>query len=791
MPKPIKGNGRYMAGLDGLRALAVFAVIAYHLNLGFAPGGLLGVGVFFVLSGYLITDILVAQWKDGGRLEMKDFWIRRARRLLPALLLMIVIVVIWITLFSNSQLLSLRGDVVAALLYVSNWWLIFHHVSYFQSFGPPSPLGHLWSLAVEEQFYLLWPLLLAIGLRVIRRKGWLSLLSLGLAAASAIAMAVLYQPGTDPSRVYYGTDTRAFALLIGAALAFVWPSRKLSKKLSFKSRFLLDVSGLIGLIVILLMIWKSNEYDDSLYRGGMVWLSLATALTVAVLAHPASTLAKVMGCAPLRWLGVRSYGIYLWHYPVIVLTSPVVDTNGLNVTRAVVQVAASILLAALSWKYIEEPIRRGAIGKFIKQLRSRERRKQLRLGRVFVSGCAMMGLGVFCVGMAEPIHSVVPAAETQVVSISPTTTPTKYTSSGTGTPTPTHTTTDVAKGSSTQHKTANGPVSGQGVTALGDSVMVDAAPYLQKLLPGIVVDAQVGRQMYQLPAVVAELKAEGKLGNRIIIETGTNGPFTIDQFNALLKEIGPVQQIVLVNSRVPRSWQSTVNTTLSSIAKSHSNITLVDWYSASAGKNWLFYPDGVHLPPQGAQYYASIVAKVVQPAKTSNVTTQSPSATSVMNSTPSVSGQGVTAMGDSVMVDAAPYLQKLLPGIVVDAKVGLQMYQLPAVVAQLKAEGELGNRIIIETGTNGPFTKSQFIDLLNSLGPVKQIILVNSRVPRSWQTVVNSTLADVASTYPHTTLVDWYSASAGKNSLFYPDGVHLPPQGAQYYASLVAQAVKP
>ncbi|MHB1629149.1 MAG: acyltransferase family protein, partial [Bacilli bacterium] len=325
MPEPIKGSGRYMAGLDGLRALAVFAVIAYHLNLAWAPGGLLGVDVFFVLSGYLITDLLVAQWERSGRLELKDFWRRRARRLLPALLVMLVVVVAWITIFERAQLPPLRGDVVAAMLFVSNWWYTFHHVSYFARFGPPSPLGHLWSLAVEEQFYLLWPLALALGLRGVPRRRRLVWLTLASALASALAMALIYQPGVDPSRVYYGTDTRAFALLIGAALALVWPSRKLSATVSSRARLALDLTGGVGLLVVFFMIWRTNQYEVFLYRGGMVLLSVAAAAVVATLAHPASRLSRALGWKPLKWLGVRSYGIYLWHYPVIVLTSPAVN----------------------------------------------------------------------------------------------------------------------------------------------------------------------------------------------------------------------------------------------------------------------------------------------------------------------------------------------------------------------------------------------------------------------------------------------------------------------------------
>ncbi len=352
-----------MPGLDGLRALAVLGVIAYHLQLGFAPGGLLGVDVFFVLSGYLITDLLVTEWQESGGIGLRDFWLRRARRLFPALFIMLIVVVDWVTLYDHAQLAALRYDMVASMAYVSNWWFIFHQVSYFASFGPPSPFGHLWSLAVEGQFYLLWPLLLLFGLRYIPHRGLLAGLTLAGAAASALAMAVLYHPGSDPSRVYYGTDTRAFALLIGAALALVWPGQKLSGEVSPLGRLGIDLAGCAGLIIVLAMMWRTNQYETFLYRGGLLLLSAAAAILVAALAHPASRLGRALGWEPLRWLGERSYGIYLWHYPVIVLTSPVVNTSGVNVVRAALQVAASIALAALSWRFVEEPIRHGALQK--------------------------------------------------------------------------------------------------------------------------------------------------------------------------------------------------------------------------------------------------------------------------------------------------------------------------------------------------------------------------------------------------------------------------------------------
>src|SRR5579875_670948 len=336
MPKPVGSGQRYLPGLDGLRALAVLAVIAYHEQFGWARGGLLGVGVFFTLSGFLITGLLTGEWSARGRMRLGEFWLRRARRLLPALFVMLAVVTAWVTVADRAML------------------------------APPAPLDHLWSLAVEEQFYLLWPLLLLAGLAVVckRQAGSVRLLvlpTLALALVSAYGMAHLYQPGTDPTRVYEGTDTRAFGLLIGAALALAWPARLPDGPRGRRARVAADEAGGAGLIVIAVMVWRVGEYSPFAYRGGMVLLSVATAAVVAAAAWPASLIGAALGWRPLRWIGVRSYGIYLWHYPVIVLTTPA--NAAPSPARAALQVAAVLVISALSWRLVEEPVRHGALGR--------------------------------------------------------------------------------------------------------------------------------------------------------------------------------------------------------------------------------------------------------------------------------------------------------------------------------------------------------------------------------------------------------------------------------------------
>jgi len=377
MPEPVKRSQRYMPGLDGLRAIAVLAVVAYHLEFTWAPGGLLGVGIFFTLSGYLITDILLSQLTRRGRIKLGAFWAARARRLLPALFLMLAVVVAWVTAFGPAQPQQFRDGALAAIFYVNNWQQILGDVSYFARFEAPGPLNHLWSLSVEEQFYILWPFLLAGGAKLIAEQAGtpaglrprLALATLGLGLASVILMAVIFRPAIDPSRVYYGTDTRASELLFGAALAMVWPSRRLSRRIAPGARNALDAAGVVGLLVIALMVWRTTELSPFLYRGGFLLLSLATVLVLAPLAHPACRLGRVVGCRPLRWVGVRSYGIYLWHAPVIVLTNPSPEP-GPDPLRALLQVAAILAISALSWKYVEEPIRHGAIGRFLARRRA-------------------------------------------------------------------------------------------------------------------------------------------------------------------------------------------------------------------------------------------------------------------------------------------------------------------------------------------------------------------------------------------------------------------------------------
>ncbi|PFJ24541.1 acetyltransferase [Bacillus anthracis] len=602
MTKPFKKNSRYMVGLDSLRGLAILGVILYHINFNWMPGGFLGVTVFFVLSGYLITDILAMEWKRNKRIDLKKFWLSRARRLLPGMLVMLVITLAWITIFHSSLLEKMRGDSLAALFYVSNWWYIYHKLSYFDNFNQISPLNHFWSLAVEEQFYVVWPFIISLGFYYIKKQSRMILLICLGAFASALAMAILYEPGVDPSRIYYGTDTRAFSLLIGAVLALVWPSNRLANKIIPKARFILDVVGGIALIIILVMFWKTNQYDPFLYKGGMVLLSIATALLVANLAHPASRIAQFLRFRPLRWVGVRSYGIYLWHYPILTLTTPKVNAGDFSLIRATLQFLLIILIAQISWKFIEKPIRQGALQNIqFKNLRLQNVTLGVKLALVcslFFTSIAVLGLSNASKAKGNYQQDKVEAVQTQPAPhpVAVWENPNQETTLNQG----------ESKGvNSTQSKN---PLT---VTAIGDSVMIDITPYLKNTFPDIRIDAQIGRQLSKAIPVVEQLKNEGNLGNYVIIGLGTNGAFTTEQLVSLIKLIGNERKIIFINTRVPRPWESIVNERLKVTVTKYPNVTLVDWYAASAGKKDYFAPDGVHLTNVGAEAYAVLVAKAV------------------------------------------------------------------------------------------------------------------------------------------------------------------------------------
>jgi len=630
MSNSVKKQFRYMPGLDGLRALAVLSVIAYHLKLPGTSGGFLGVTVFFVLSGYLITDLLIAEWSITKKIDLKNFWVRRAKRLLPGMFTLILVVIATVSIFHPSLIASLKQDSIAAVFYYSNWWYIFHDLSYFESFGPPSLLNHFWSLAVEEQFYILWPIIILIGLHFMKRKSLLFLVTITGAIISTLLMALLFIPGSDPSRVYYGTDTRAFSLLIGAALAMMWPSRKLTNKVSASGRLTLDIMGLFGLIMFLCMVWKTNQYDSFLYQGGMFLLSLTTAMLIAAIAHPASFIGRALAMRPLKWVGLRSYGIYLWHFPVIILFTPKIDTGEISIIRVVFQVILIFGLAALSYRFIEDPIRKGKLELILGKVRSGQLKmkdicvKHLIVISSFILLIAISSFGISSLPGANgakassEVESIqnLPKQSSQIVEkekIKPKPHKTPIVDR------------DPSKSNQHSHigQTTNKPVTNNNkaikkkpsITIIGDSVVINALPYLQESYPTLKADTKIGRQFAEAPKIIQQLQKTNSLGEVVVIELGTNGAFTKKQMISVIKSLEN-RKVLFVNTRVPRQWESIVNKNLKDVSSNFSkNTKVVDWYKASANHNSYFESDGVHLKPEGAKVYASLIKNAIESSK--------------------------------------------------------------------------------------------------------------------------------------------------------------------------------
>ncbi|MCO7126037.1 acetyltransferase [Sporolactobacillus shoreicorticis] len=597
---------QYMPGLDGLRALAIIGVVFYHLGIPMFGGGLLGVSLFFVLSGYLITDLLNFEWASKGKIDLKTFWLHRIRRLLPALITTVSILFLWVGFFNPRLFVTFKGDALAALFYVCNWWYVFHQQSYFASYAHPSLLLHFWSLAVEEQFYLIWPIVLIFCLRRNNSRQRMLLMTLIGASISALLMALLYHPGSDPSRVYYGTDTRAFSILIGASLAFIWPSWRLSGNLPKRAKWVLDTLGIGSIIVMIVMMTHVQDYDDFLYRGGLLLFSIFSGVSIGTITSPATKLGRLFSWGPLRWIGERSYAIYLWHYPIIMLVMNNLAPMFLQILLRVVSLILILIIANSSYKYIENPIRHGAIGREWKRIKCSS--IWIRKRRIIV-GIFAFSLLLMLTFLSAFTHW----ANLRTVQSEP---PIYHSRSLSGAHTPSLSG-KREKGhpaKSDNQSVAFSPRASkisQPVVAIGDSVLIDLKPYISASMPHVTIDGKIGRHMTDALPIVQHLKREGKLSHVVIIELGTNGPFSMQDIQRVIRKVGHNHLIILVNTRVPRSWQFSVNQSLAQIAFHYSNVKLADWYTLSADHWDYFTPDQVHLTSNGARAMTNLLIKTL------------------------------------------------------------------------------------------------------------------------------------------------------------------------------------
>jgi len=580
MSRPQDSRLPYLPGIDALRAIAVLAVFLYHAGVGWMPGGFLGVDVFFAISGYLITSLLLSERRRTGRVRLGEFWLRRARRLLPAVGVLIAVSMIIAAIIEPDRLTELRGDAISSLAYVANWHFIFAHQSYFDQFQRPSLFRHLWSLSVEEQFYLFWPLAFAAGMSLLGRKR-LAVGVLAGAAASLLLMWVLFDP-TDASRVYYGTETHAAGLLVGVALALVWAPWQLRR--AKPGRWCgptLDAIGILALGYLTLSFLHVHDYDLALYHGGYLWIALASTAVIAVFAHPSARLGGLVARPPLVWLGLRSYSFYLWHWPVLTLTRPGLDVSLPRGILIPLQLLAVLALADLSYRFVELPFR----GK--RKLFSLPD-GWLRVGRpalafAVVAIVALVGWSGIFSSAGKPNVAAASTAEFAKVRVKPE--PATRTSGPAGKP--------------------------PRIVAFGDSVMIGAKEKLAaRFGRRFSMNAKVGRQADEFVDLARRLKRRGGHIDALIVQMGNNGPLYSDEMEALRKATSNVGELFLIDDHAPVSWQDESNHALEEADETWPHTTLIDWAPVAAAHENLLW-DGIHLTPGGASLYARLIVHAV------------------------------------------------------------------------------------------------------------------------------------------------------------------------------------
>lgn len=608
---------RYITGFDGLRAIAVIGVIAFHLLPTQIIGGWLGVPLFFVLSGYLITDLLIQEYDRQYKIAPWQFYLRRLRRLYPALLVMLMVTVAMILLFDQQLIYNLRFVVLTNLLYVYNFWAIGHGESYFQQFGGASPFTHLWSLSIEGQFYLVWPFILWGILKRRSKRHLVALGLLGVSLLSAILMAVFYQPGAI-NRIYYGTDTRVFAILLGTALAFIWPSTHLNPAVEPEVKKGLDIVGGIALVATLVGFLCLNGQYQATYYGLMYVMTAVMAVLIAVVAHPSSWLSKGLDNPVMDYLGTRSYSIYLYQLPVFVFYEKLMPNYRPTWWHLIFEVILVLVISELSYHFVEKVGRQpGYIKKKLTHLaESRNRFFALLVAvSVFV---LFIGHGLLDrrAGQSQPETALEKKLLQNQAEVKKRNALAKKNAEKTPTKTQNPTTlTPEQKSIVTNYGLQPAQYlafQAMPFQAFGDSVMLDAAPYLQEVNSHMIVDAAVGRQAYQTPAIISQAAASGKLPANILIGLGTNGEIKRQDLDQIMAILGKNRQVYWMNNFVQsRPWQDSNNQMLSAAQKDYKNLHVIDWYDlAKQHADW-FAADGVHQGPLGDRNYVRLLVEIV------------------------------------------------------------------------------------------------------------------------------------------------------------------------------------
>ena len=608
---------RYITGLDGIRAIAVIMVLAYHLKLALFKSGFLGVTVFFVLSGYLITGILISEVEEEGTIDLKNFWLRRIRRLVPAVMSMAV-VIIFVSAVVN-RIIFTKGckDFLASVLGFNNWWQIFNKVSYFEAAGVPSPFTHCWSLAIETQFYLIYPLILLGIYKLVKsreegraKRGLLFAgVTLLLALISVILMIVLFDPQQDASRVYYGTDTRAFSLLFGALLAILWEYQMVPRRLSASVNMVL---GSVSFAVLLVMTIAINGSSNFWYRGGQFVGTILTVLVIYTVSGRKTWLSRFLSNPVLKWIGDRSYSIYLWHYPIILLISKGIKASW---WITLIEIVLSVVLAELSYRFIETPIRHGIIGEYLNILRSRPKSRQEKKRQVQVARRSLKVMaGTFVLTVSLILCMIFVPKKNALDTLQKRESKAKET----GKMTEEQLAKQKANGSESEDTicttdlTDDEILEGLNLLLIGDSIAVDVTDDFYEMFPNSVSDTKIGRitslGKQVLDSYIDEKKWEGE---GVIFASLSNSPIN-GELEDIREKIGKDMPLFLTTVRIPHeTFEEESNSKIKKFVEENDHTYLIDWYAASEGHDEYFDADDTHLLSAGAKAYAKCIKEAV------------------------------------------------------------------------------------------------------------------------------------------------------------------------------------
>lgn len=608
---------RYITGLDGIRAIAVIMVLAYHLKLALFKSGFLGVTVFFVLSGYLITGILISEVEEEGTIDLKNFWLRRIRRLVPAVMSMAV-VIIFVSAVVN-RIIFTKGckDFLASVLGFNNWWQIFNKVSYFEAAGVPSPFTHCWSLAIETQFYLIYPLILLGIYKLAKSRGegrakrglLFAGVTLLLALISVILMIVLFDPQQDASRVYYGTDTRAFSLLFGALLAILWDYRMVPRRLSASVNMVL---GSVSFAVLLVMTIAINGSSNFWYRGGQFVGTILTVLVIYTVLGRKTWLSRFLSNPVLKWIGDRSYSIYLWHYPIILLISKGIKASW---WITLIELVLSVVLAELSYRFIETPIRHGIIGEYLNILRSRPKSRQEKKRQVQVARRSLKVMaGTFVLTVSLILCMIFVPKKNALDTLQKREAKAKET----GKMTEEQLAKQKANGSEsedticTANLTDDEILEGLNLLLIGDSIAVDVTDDFYEMFPNSVSDTKIGRITSLGKQVLDSYIDEKKWkGEGVIFASLSNSPIN-GELEAIREKIGKDMPLFLTTVRIPHdTFEDESNSKIKKFVEENDHTYLIDWYAASEGHDEYFDADDTHLLSAGAKAYANCIKEAV------------------------------------------------------------------------------------------------------------------------------------------------------------------------------------